>query len=85
MTKLHTKRSDSVNGIAELRMKAGLKQQDLADALHVDRSTIAKWETGAAFPTGKKLPQVAKVLQCEIGDLFPKDEKKKRKKQEKSA
>lgn len=74
-----------MNGIAELRMKAGLKQQDLADALHVDRSTIAKWETGAAFPTGKKLPQVAKVLKCEIGELFPKDEEKKRKKQEKGA
>ena len=74
-----------MSGIAEMRMKAGLKQQDLADALHVDRSTVAKWETGAAFPTGKKLPQVAKVLQCEIGELFPTDEKKKRKKQEKSA
>jgi len=74
-----------VNVIAELRKKAGLKQQELADILHLDRSTVSKWETGEAFPTGNKLPQVAKALQCEIGDLFPKNEKKSGKKRVKSA
>lgn len=74
-----------MSGIAEKRKEAGLKQQELADILHVDRSTVAKWETGAAFPTGKKLPDVAKALKCEIGDLYPKDEKKPGKKRQKSA
>lgn len=74
-----------MNVIAELRKKAGLKQQELADILHLDRSTVSKWETGEAFPTGNKLPQVAKALQCEIGDLFPKNEKKSGKKRVKSA
>ena len=74
-----------MSGIAEKRKEAGLKQQELADILHVDRSTVAKWETGAAFPTGKKLPDVAKALKCEIGDLYPKDEKKPGKKRKKSA
>lgn len=76
-------RRDSVNGIAEMRKKAGMKQQDLADALHIDRSTVSKWETGEAFPTGNKLPQVAKALKCEIGELFK--EEKKRKKRRKGA
>lgn len=49
-----------MNGIAEMRKRAGMRQQDLADALNIDRSTISKWETGEAFPTGNKLPQVAR-------------------------
>ena len=72
-----------MNGIAVARMRAGMKQQDLADALHIDRSTVAKWETGAAFPTGKKLPDVAKALSCEIEELFRKEEKKGREPQKK--
>ena len=61
-----------MNGIAEMRKNAGMTQQALADALHVDRSTVAKWETGAAFPTGQKLPQVAQALNCEIESLYGK-------------
>ena len=74
-----------MNGIAEKRKAAGMTQQALAKVLKVERSTIAKWETGAAFPTGGKLPLVAKALKCEISELFPKDEKKKRKRREKRA
>lgn len=74
-----------MNGIAEMRKRAGMKQQDLADALHIDRSTVSKWETGEAFPTGNKLPQVAKALKCEIGELFSREEKKNRKKRKKGA
>ena len=69
-----------MNGIAEMRKKAGMKQQDLADALNLDRSTVSKWETGEAFPTGNKLPLIAKALKCEISELFAKDEKKKSRK-----
>ena len=75
-------RRDSVNGIAEMRKRAGMKQQDLADALHIDRSTVSKLETGEAFPTGNKLPQVAKALKCEIGELFAKEEKKRNKRKQ---
>lgn len=74
-----------MNGIAEMRKRAGMKQQDLADALHIDRSTVSKWETGEAFPTGNKLPQVAKALKCEIGELFSREEKKNRKKRKQGA
>ena len=74
-----------MNVITELRKKAGLTQQGLADLLHLDRSTVSKWETGEAFPTGNKLPQVAEALKCEIGELFAKEEKKPGKKRTKSA
>lgn len=59
-----------MNGIAEMRKKSGMRQQELADSLHVDRSTVAKWETGAAFPTARKLPQLASALGCTVDDLI---------------
>ena len=65
-----------MSGIAELRKKAGMTQKDLADALNVERSTVAKWETGTSFPTWDKIPQVAEALKCGIGDLFKKDGEK---------
>lgn len=34
----------------ELRLHARLKQKDVADALHISRSTVSKWEAGAARP-----------------------------------
>ena len=76
--KLHTNnpRSEQMNGILKARNEAGMTQQELADSLNIDRSTVAKWETGAAFPTGKKIPLVAKALGCEVSELFQYDEKK---------
>ncbi len=50
-----------------------MSQQVLADALEVERSTVAKWETGKSSPTADKLPQLAKILNCTIDDLFKSD------------
>lgn len=35
-----------MNNLKELREKANLTQESLAKLINVDRSTIAKWETG---------------------------------------
>ena len=59
---------------AALRKAAGLTQVDASEALGVDRSTVAKWETGESMPTAAKLPQIAALYKCEIGDLFEKVE-----------
>ncbi len=56
--------------LKELREKANLTQESLAKLINVDRSTIAKWETGAASPRSDKLPTHANVLNCTIDDLF---------------
>ena len=53
-----------------MRKRANLKQQELADLLHVERSTVAKWEIGAAYPRASQLPALAKALQCSIDDLY---------------
>ena len=56
--------------IKSLREKKGLTQEQLAQKLKLDRSTIAKWETGEAMPRADKLPVLAEILGCSISDLF---------------
>ena len=53
-----------------LREKANLTQQQLADKLKIDRSSIAKWETGYCFPRTSMLPQLAKILGCSVDELL---------------
>lgn len=60
--------------IKTLRIKNGFRQKDLAKELDVDRSTIAKWETGEAVPKTERLPEIARVLSCTIEDLYNLDD-----------
>lgn len=59
-----------MNAFRKYRAKAGLRQETAAAALDVDRSTIAKWETGIAKPRADKLSAIAKLYKCTIGDLL---------------
>lgn len=59
--------------IKQFREKCGIRQEDIATKLNVDRSTIAKWETGEAMPRSDKLPELAKILDCSIDDLYRKE------------
>lgn len=56
--------------IKELREVIGCSQEQLASQIGTDRSTVAKWETGAAMPSAAKLPLLASVLGCTIDELF---------------
>lgn len=56
--------------IKHIREKHNISQQNLAELLSVDRSTIAKWETGKALPTADKLPKLAQILKCSIDELL---------------
>lgn len=57
-------------GIRARRMRLGMSVQALADCLHVSRQSCYAWEWGQAAPTAAMLPEIAKVLQCSIDDLF---------------
>ena len=57
--------------IRELRIAQKLSQQELATKLGIDRSTVAKWETGTHSPRTDKLRQLAKVLNCSLEELLP--------------
>lgn len=56
--------------IKELRTKAGMTQQELADKLGVQQSSIAMYESGNRVPSTALLPALSKALGCSIDDLF---------------
>ena len=58
-----------MNRIRELRQKKQLTQEELARLLGVDRSSVAKWETGSNSPRMDKLLLLAKILGCSLDDL----------------
>lgn len=57
-------------GIKPRRIAARKTQQELADALAVERATVAMWETGRSWPSAALLPQIAAALQCTIDELY---------------
>mgnify|MGYP004551790127 FL=1 len=60
--------------LALMRERAKLTQRELADVLGVERSTVAKWESGAAYPRASQLPALAKALGCSIDELYSREE-----------
>lgn len=56
--------------VKQHRMRAGLRQEDIAEKLGIDRSTVAKWEAGESLPRADKLPQLARLLGCTVDDLL---------------
>lgn len=52
------------------RKQAGLTQKQLAEAVGVDQSAVARWESGENNPTAARIMQIADVLGCNPGDLF---------------
>lgn len=60
--------------IRELRINNNLLQKELANKLNINRSTVAKWETGRAVPRTEKLKNLARILNCSVVDLLPENE-----------
>lgn len=61
--------------LRELRERAGLTQQDLADASSaagkpLTRTQITKWETNVNRPTAPGLRALTVALGCRIDDLL---------------
>lgn len=59
--------------IRTCREKAGMTQKQLADAVGVERSTVAKWESNVNMPLASKLPELAAILNVGVEDLFGTD------------
>ena len=59
-----------MNVFRDLREKKDITQESLADKLGVERSTVAKWESGVSKPRADTLVQLAKVLDCTVDDLL---------------
>lgn len=59
-----------MNRIRELRQKKELSQEELARLLGVDRSAVAKWETGSNLPRAEKLMMLATIFGCSLDELL---------------
>lgn len=53
-----------------LRTKQGLSQKELADQLHVERSTVSGWETKDRVPDVEILIKLAAVLETTVDVLL---------------
>ena len=56
--------------IKQLRFKAGLTQEQLAEKLGVVPQSVSKWENAVAMPDITTLPLLAEVFGVTIDDLF---------------
>lgn len=66
-----------MNGIQNKRALKRVTQEDLAVYLSVDRSTIAKWETGMSAPRAGTLKKLAAYFGCTIDELLTNDAERK--------
>lgn len=54
------------------RIKAGIKQIDLAKEIHVSPATLIKWEKGIEFENIRlgQMKSIAKILNSSVSELF---------------
>lgn len=58
------------NNLYELRRKAGLSQEELADRLYVSRQAVSKWERGEAYPDTENLITISEMFKVTIDELL---------------
>lgn len=56
-------------GLAEYRVKAGLSQQELADAMGVSRSLVGLWEQGRSPVAEKHIEDYATLMNVHLEDF----------------
>jgi len=62
--------SELRNNLKQIRIRLGLSQQDLAKVAGVSRQTISGVESGQYAPSATIALRLAKVLGCQVEDLF---------------
>lgn len=56
--------------IEAMRKKRGYTQQQLADMLEIDRSSVSKWERGENVPCRKHREKLCRLLVCTEAELM---------------
>ena len=56
--------------LRRLRLEKGLSQQQLAESIYVDRSTVAKWENGTRVPDVVMMARLSECLGVDIRMLL---------------
>ena len=63
-------RMDIGTNIKKVRERRGMTQGDVGEAMGVEQTTIARWESGQRKPSTEKLVQLAGVLGVEVAELM---------------
>ncbi|WP_160394941.1 helix-turn-helix transcriptional regulator [Paenibacillus sp. MMS18-CY102] len=58
------------NRISRIRKQRGITQQQLADALGIDRASLSQIETCRYSPRAETIRKLSDFFQLPIGDLF---------------
>ena len=58
------------NPIRELRIKAGLSQEELAEKIYVTRQAVSRWETGETVPNTETLKALSRLFGVSINTLL---------------
>ena len=56
--------------ISEKRKEKGITQSELAEKLYITDRAISKWENGVCMPDVGTIPELCKILNITINDLF---------------
>ena len=56
--------------ISEKRKEKGITQSELAEKLYITDRAISKWENGICMPDVGTIPELCKILNITINDLF---------------
>ena len=52
------------------RTEAGLTQQQVADAIGIDRTSVTHYEMGDSMPSSRNLIKLCEVLNITMNELF---------------
>ena len=63
-------RNSFADSLKSFRTARGLSQQQLAELLYVDRSTVANWESGRRVPNALQITNIASALGIDVGTLM---------------
>ena len=56
--------------LQELRKNRGLTQEELAEALHVSRTAVSKWESNRGYPSIDSLKEISMYFSVTIDELL---------------
>lgn len=60
-----------ISNLKFYRQNSGLTQQQVADALHIERTTYTYYETGKTLPNVITLKKLAQIYHVSVDDLMP--------------
>lgn len=63
-----------MNKFKELRKNKGLTQVEFAKLLHVDQSTISKWEKNQALPDIQMIYKLSEIFNCSVDYILGREE-----------